>query len=205
MDHGHRAPRGQGERNVWWLHQSLTHRRLPLSSQRQTSGPSARLKKWPPGNSLVVLEWLGLCTFTAEGVDSILSWGTKILQAALAGHLRNKNRKTDMTCSHLSFHGQSQGQLQSRSIAVVKEEAPWRLWPWSEMWSAWVSTNRAGHLTPTENPVPRRRSGPQDTGWCLLTYRSGLCEKWTLQGGQKACLSKGHSSRWPASTHFLHL
>jgi len=47
------------------------------------------------------------------------------------------------------------------------------------MWSAWASTNRAGHLTPTENLVPSRRSGPQDTCWCLLTtdqgcVRSGL-------------------------------
>ena len=83
---------------------------------------------------MVVLGWLGLCTLTAEGVDSILSWGTKILQAALAGH-QKKQKEKDMTCSHLSFRGQPQGQLQSRSIAVVKEEAPWGLWPWSDMWS----------------------------------------------------------------------
>ena len=39
---------------------------------------------------------------------------------------------------------------------------------------------QAGHLKPSENLVPRRRSGPQETGWCLLAYRSGLCEKCTL-------------------------
>ena len=31
------------------------------------------------GNSLVV-QWLGLCTFTVEGLCSILGWGTKIRQ-----------------------------------------------------------------------------------------------------------------------------
>ena len=33
------------------------------------------------GNSLVV-QWLGLCTVTAEGPGSITGWGTKIPQAA---------------------------------------------------------------------------------------------------------------------------
>ena len=32
------------------------------------------------GNSLAV-QWLGLHSFTAEGLDSISGWGTKILQA----------------------------------------------------------------------------------------------------------------------------
>ena len=31
------------------------------------------------GNSLVA-QWLGLCTFTVEGLCSIPGWGTKILQ-----------------------------------------------------------------------------------------------------------------------------
>ena len=31
------------------------------------------------GNSLVV-QWLGLCTFTAKGLGSIPGWGTKIPQ-----------------------------------------------------------------------------------------------------------------------------
>ena len=28
-----------------------------------------------------VVQWLGLCTFTAEGLSSIPSWGTKIIQS----------------------------------------------------------------------------------------------------------------------------
>ena len=91
--HGHRSPRGQGERNVWWPHQSLAHRSLALSSQHQASRASTRLRKWPTGHSLVVLGWLGLCTFTAEGVDSVLSWGTKILQAVLAGQQKKPKKK----------------------------------------------------------------------------------------------------------------
>ena len=36
------------------------------------------------GNSLVV-QWLGLHTFTAEGAGSIPGWGTKIPQAVWCG------------------------------------------------------------------------------------------------------------------------
>ena len=36
------------------------------------------------GNSLVV-QWLGLCAFTAEGLGSVSGWGTKILQAVQRG------------------------------------------------------------------------------------------------------------------------
>ena len=36
-------------------------------------------KKSPNGNSLVV-QWLGLCAFTAGGTGSIPGWGTKISQ-----------------------------------------------------------------------------------------------------------------------------
>ena len=36
------------------------------------------------GTSLAV-QWLGLCTSTAEGPGSIPGWGTKILQAAQRG------------------------------------------------------------------------------------------------------------------------
>ena len=84
-----------------------------------------------------------------------------------------------MTYSHFSFHGQLQGQLQCRSIAVVREEAPRGLWPWRDMWSAWVSTNRAGHLTPTEHLVPSRRSALQ------------IRAVWEVD-----------STRWPESTPF---
>ena len=44
-------------------------------------------KKWSQGNSLVV-QWLGLCTFTAEGLGSIPGQGTKIPQARQ--HSQNK-------------------------------------------------------------------------------------------------------------------
>ena len=33
----------------------------------------------------LVVQWLGLCTFTAEGLNSVPGWGTKILQAARCG------------------------------------------------------------------------------------------------------------------------
>ena len=38
------------------------------------------IKKVIPGKYLVV-QWLGLCTFPAEGTGSIPGWGAKILQA----------------------------------------------------------------------------------------------------------------------------
>ena len=41
------------------------------------------------GDSLVV-QWLGLCTFTAEGTDSIPGQGTKILQAMQCGKKKKK-------------------------------------------------------------------------------------------------------------------
>ena len=43
-------------------------------------------QKHTGGNSLVV-QWLGLCTFTAGGTGSIPDWGTKIPQAAWCGLL----------------------------------------------------------------------------------------------------------------------
>ena len=50
------------------------------------------------GNSLVVL-WLGFCAFTAEGPDSIPSWGTKIPRAALCGQKKKKRkRKKERDC-----------------------------------------------------------------------------------------------------------
>ena len=44
------------------------------------------------GDSLVV-QWLGLCTFTAEGTDSIPGQGTKILQAMQCGKKKKKKKK----------------------------------------------------------------------------------------------------------------
>ena len=46
-------------------------------------------KKWGRENSLVV-QWLGLHTFTIKGLDSIPGRGTKILQA---GHVAAKLKK----------------------------------------------------------------------------------------------------------------
>ena len=47
------------------------------------------------GNSLVV-QWLGLHAFTAEGPGSIPGWGTKIPQAMRRGPKKN-NEKDDIT------------------------------------------------------------------------------------------------------------
>ena len=43
-------------------------------------GQKARAFKMFSGTSLAI-QWLGLCSFTAKGSDSIPGWGTKILQA----------------------------------------------------------------------------------------------------------------------------
>ena len=48
-------------------------------------------KKAMPGNFLVV-QWLGPCSFTAEGQTSIPHWGTKSLQATW--HSQKKQNKT---------------------------------------------------------------------------------------------------------------
>ena len=47
--------------------------------------------KWDSIGNYLVVQWLGLCTFTAEGVGSIPGWGTNILQEAWRG--RKKKRK----------------------------------------------------------------------------------------------------------------
>ena len=44
------------------------------------------------GNSLAV-QWLGLCTFTAEGTGSIPGRGTKIPQATWHGQKQQQQRK----------------------------------------------------------------------------------------------------------------
>ena len=46
------------------------------------------------GNSLVV-QWLGLCTFTTEGTGSIPGWGNKIPQAVWC----SKKKKKKSFCS----------------------------------------------------------------------------------------------------------
>ena len=44
------------------------------------------------GNSLVV-QWLGLCVFTAEGTGSIPGWGTKIPASGVAKPKRKKEKR----------------------------------------------------------------------------------------------------------------
>ena len=40
--------------------------------------------------NLLADHWLGLCAFTAEGLDSIPGWQIKILQATWHGHRKKK-------------------------------------------------------------------------------------------------------------------
>ena len=54
------------------------------------------------GNSLVV-QWLGLHAFTAEGVGLIPGWGTKIPQAAWCGQ-RKKKKKKIYICIHTHIY-----------------------------------------------------------------------------------------------------
>ena len=56
-----------------------------------------------PGNSLVV-QWLGLCVFTAECAGSIPGWGTKIPQAMQHGQ---KKKKEESQCYHQPSQGSS--------------------------------------------------------------------------------------------------
>ena len=51
------------------------------------------LLRHSPGNSLVV-QWLGLCAFTAKGVGSIPGQGTKIPQAAWCGQKKDTVHKS---------------------------------------------------------------------------------------------------------------
>ena len=51
------------------------------------------------GNSPVV-QWLGLCTFTAKGPGSIPGWGTKIPQAMRCGQRKKKNQKFNFPFTH---------------------------------------------------------------------------------------------------------
>ena len=53
------------------------------------------VKKHCVGNSLVV-QWLGLCAFTAESLGSVPGWGTKIPQAVRCGQKKKKR-----LCAHM--------------------------------------------------------------------------------------------------------
>ena len=50
----------------------------------------------------LAVQWLGLCTFTAEGPGSTPAWGTKILQAAWTGQ-KKKKKKTHNTSKDLLY------------------------------------------------------------------------------------------------------
>ena len=55
------------------------------------------------GNSLVV-QWLGLHAFTAEGVGLIPGWGTKIPQAAWCGQRKKKKKKYIYAYTHIYMY-----------------------------------------------------------------------------------------------------
>ena len=46
----------------------------------------------------MVVQWLGLRAFTAEGTGSILGWGTKISQAAQCGQKKKKLHYLRLLC-----------------------------------------------------------------------------------------------------------
>ena len=58
---------------------------LQLNSKKETT----QLKNGQKGNFLVV-QWLGLCTYTAEGAGSVPGQGTKIPQATHGGQKKKK-------------------------------------------------------------------------------------------------------------------
>ena len=39
----------------------------------------------------MIVQWLGLCDFTAEGQGSVRGWGTKILQALRSGQTTTRD------------------------------------------------------------------------------------------------------------------
>ena len=81
------------------------------------------------GNSLVV-QWLGLCAFTAGGQGSIPGWGTEILQAEWPK--KKKKGKKWIYLQRYTFHRQNairlrrrewpQGMGLSQKVKVAKEE-----------------------------------------------------------------------------------
>ena len=67
----------------------------------------------PPENSLV-LQWLGFCTFTAEGIGSTPGQGTKIPQASRHDQKKKKSNKqtknqngTSTSLDHCDYDEQS--------------------------------------------------------------------------------------------------
>ena len=56
-----------------------------VSSSHQVTMRDTQMHKSKCQGSSLVVQWLGLCTFTARGLGSIPGWGTKILQAMCQG------------------------------------------------------------------------------------------------------------------------
>ena len=76
------------------------------TKQKNPSKPTKQNKKCP-GTSLVV-QWLGLYTYTSRGLNSIPDWGTKILQAARCSH-------TKKYTSHLHFKQKPTNKTQTNN------------------------------------------------------------------------------------------
>ena len=55
---------------------------IPKTSQKEIHGETS-----------LAVQWLRLCTCTAEGAGSIPGWGTKILPAARCGQKKKKKKK----------------------------------------------------------------------------------------------------------------
>ena len=72
-------------------------------------------KKWERENSLVV-QWLGLHTFTIKGLDSIPGQGTKIFQA---GHFAAK-LKRHTVCPKATTEKINQGVAAKKQIVEIK-------------------------------------------------------------------------------------
>ena len=78
-------------------------------------------EKFSLGNSLVV-QWLGLCTFTAEGVGSVPGWGTKIPQAVRRGQ---KEKKKKFRLMFVDGSKQSGVKMRLLSVLQLKSETNW--------------------------------------------------------------------------------
>ena len=63
---------------------------IPKTSQKEIHGETS-----------LAVQWLRLCTCTAEGAGSIPGWGTKILPAARCGQKKKKKRNTWGTVNHI--------------------------------------------------------------------------------------------------------
>ena len=72
----------------WGGFQPRPGSRTPQESCTPSISDQSRLQG---GDSLVV-QWLGLLTFTDEGMGSIPGWGTKIPQAAQRGQKKKKKK-----------------------------------------------------------------------------------------------------------------